>query len=224
MVELIRDPHSSIYNTGKVLVEKMLEIAKEGQVYYWKIDPEKRYTDEQQRLYESRAKRAFVKIGDGSNATLTKSGKPLGAFDRLVKWEGTTNCSTAVLDALYRTLGGKVGKKGAVITIGGVNGVPLTDASFSGFNNMFQGPNWDDALVQYALGYKVAIKDLRYGDIIGTGGHRMVFVETVTVRDGAPTTIKAIQANLPTGEIAVRIEPFAVKDNWKLARLFDMRH
>src|SRR5688500_5347770 len=54
MVELIQDKASRVYNTGKLLVEKMEEIRKSGQVYYWKIDPKKRYTPEQQKEYEAR--------------------------------------------------------------------------------------------------------------------------------------------------------------------------
>jgi hypothetical protein len=234
-VTLIKDKNSKLFSSGKRLVEKMRQIQSEGQVYYWKIDPKKRYTAEQQKEYEARKKIAFVKFGDGSNATLipqadkTKDGKPkppkkVGAFDSLVKWDGTTNCSTAVLDALYRTLGGKVDRNGEVLSIGGVNGIGLDDASFSGFNHMFQGPDWADALEKYGLGYKVNIEDITYGDIIGTGGHRMVYLETIKERrDGTPIKIKAIQANLPTGDIAIKEEPFKVAKHWKIARLFDLK-
>jgi hypothetical protein len=224
MVQLIKDRHSTLYNTGELLVKKMVEIQKEGQVYYWKIDPDHRYTDEQQRLYEGKPQRGFIEIGDHSEPTpVGKKGKTIGDFDRLRKWEGTTNCSTAVLDALYRTLGGKVSNTGKVITIGGVNGVPLTDKSFSGFNHKFQGPEWAEALEEYDLGYQVKITELKRGDIIGTGGHRMVYLKAIEERDGKPTKISAIQANLPTGTIAIKVQPFSVADHWKLARLFDMK-
>lgn len=117
-------------------------------------------------------------MGDGSNTTsVGKKGKLLGDFDRLVKWEGTTNCSTAVLDALYRALGGKVNKRGKVVKIGGVNGVPLNHSVFSGFPKEFQGANWYEAIKSYRLGYEVRIEDLKHGDIISTGGHRMVYLE-----------------------------------------------
>lgn len=120
----------------------MQEIKAEGQVYYWKIDPKKRYTEKQQKEYESRKKVLFVAMGDRSNTTpVGKKGKLLGDFDRLVKWEGTTNCSTAVLDALYRSLGGeikKVNNRGKVIKIGGVNSVPLNHSFFRDSQKSFK--------------------------------------------------------------------------------------
>lgn len=202
----------------------MEQIKAEGQVYYWKIDPKKRYTKKQQKEYESRKRLVFVRIGDGSDPTpVGKKDKKLGNFDRLVKWEGTTNCSTAVLDALYRSLGGEVDNKGRVITIGGVNGVPLNHGYFSGFAKKFQGANWDDAIVNYGLGYKVEIENLKLGDIISTGKHRMVYLKTTaTKEDGSPKKIDAIQAQLPTGSIAVQSKEFRVKSHWKAARIFDL--
>lgn len=225
MIELIQDNNSTLYNFGPLLVKKMEEIRAEGQVYYWEMDPKKRYTKDQQRELESRQRKVFVKMGDGSNSTkIGNKGKILGDFDRLVKWDGTTNCSTAVLDALYRTLGGKVNKNGEVVKIGGVNGVPLSHSLFSGFPKKFQGLNWDDAIVEYGLGYKVEIRDLKLGDIISTGGHRMVFLETMnTDEEGSPSKIRAIQAQLPTGKIAVQSKAFSVKHQWKAARIFDIR-
>ena len=163
-------------------------------------------------------------MGDGSNTTsVGKKGKLLGDFDRLVKWEGTTNCSTAVLDALYRALGGKVNKRGKVVKIGGVNGVPLNHSVFSGFPKEFQGANWYEAIKSYRLGYEVRIEDLKHGDIISTGGHRMVYLKTTaTKKDGSPKRIEAIQAQLPTGNIAVQNREFGVKSHWKAARIFDL--
>jgi RHS repeat-associated protein len=224
MIELIQDENSSLYNSGRVLIEKMREIKSEGQVYWFPNDPKKRFTEEQMEELGSRPKRAFVRMGDFSDDTpVGKKGKTLGDFDRLRKAESTTNCSTAVLDALYRTLGGKVNSRGKVIRTGGVDGVPLTDSTFSGFAKKFQGRDFDDAVVDYGLGYKVGMDELKPGDIIGTGSHRMIFLKELPSDKKGRQRIKAIQANLKTGTIAIKKQAFTVKDTWKAVRIFDIR-
>lgn len=67
------------------------------------------------------------------------------------------------------------------------------------------------------------IEDLKHGDIISTGGHRMVYLKTIAInKDGSPKRIEAIQAQLPTGNIAVQNREFGVKSHWKAARIFDL--
>ena len=147
----------------------------------------------------------------------------------LYKVSGTTNCSTAVLDALYRALGGKIGAGGRVLRVGGVNGVPLSDPSFSGFPKLFQGPTWVDALVEYKLGYEVSMRDLKHGDIISKPGHRMVYLKTIrSDESGWPNEIRTIEAKPGTGEkiqdgVTQRpIERLRKDKQWKAARIFDL--
>ena len=224
-IELIKDKSSTLYNFGPLLISKMEEIQNEGQAYFWGMR-KKGITPKEKKLREGYAKRKkipFVRFGDYSDDTAVgKKGRWAGDFDQLSKPQGTTNCSTAVLDALYRALGGQMDAKGNVKSVGGVNGVPLSDAAFSGFPKKFQGPDWDDAIEDYKLGYKVAMKDLQPGDIISMPGHRMVYVSTISVVNGIPKKIWTIEAKPPTGKAIVRKER-TIKKDWKAARIFDIK-
>ncbi len=224
-VELIRNQNSTLHNFGTLLVSKMREIEREGTTYYWAMR-QKGISAADAILrdeYAAYKKRPFVRMGDFSDDTAVgKKNKSAGDFDQLSKPEGTTNCSTAVLDALYRALGGQVNAKGKVIKVGVVNGVPLSDASFSGFPKKFQGPDWDDAIVGYGLGYKVDMKDLEHGDIISMPGHRMIYLETIETRNGAPFKIKTIESKPPSGN-TITSKNRKIGKNWKAARIFDIR-
>ncbi len=225
MVELIKDKGSTLYNFGPLLVNKMNEIKREGNTYYWELR-KKGISREEAELrdeYATYKKRTFVRMGDFSDDTpIGRKNRPAGDWDQLFKPTGTTNCSTAVLDALYRALGGQVNNRGRVKRVGGVNGVPLSDHSFSGFPKKFQGTEWDDAIVDYGLGYKVAMNDLKHGDIISMPGHRMIYLETIETGSGQPTKIKTIEAKPPTGNAITR-KTRTIGKNWKAARIFDIR-
>lgn len=225
MVELIKDKNSSKFNFGPLLVAKMREIKDEGQVYFWELrSTTKKKQQAKREKLGRRRKSAFVRFGDFSSRTAAgRKGKAAGKFDVLYKVSGTTNCSTAVLDALYRALGGKIGPDGRVLRVGGVNGVPLSDPSFSGFPKLFQGPTWVDAIVKYKLGYEVSMRDLKSGDIISMPGHRMVYLETKKPgKSGWPTKISTIEAKPPTGK---KIQDGVTRrptKSWKAARIFDL--
>ncbi|MFV2055230.1 MAG: hypothetical protein ACC707_02140 [Thiohalomonadales bacterium] len=225
MVELVNNRNSTSFNFGPLLVSKMKEIRNEGQVYYWAL---RQTANEAQQVvreqYAVSRKKAFVRMGDFSDQMVVgRRHRPAGDFDVLSKVAGTTNCSTAVLDALYRALGGKINQYGRVIRVGGVNGLPLSDGAFSGFPKKFQGPEWDDAIANYRLGYKVDMKALKLGDIISKPGHRMIFLKVLEEnRKGWPKSIKTIEAKPPTGN-SIQFFERHPRSSWKAARIFDIR-
>ena len=224
MVELITTERSTRYNFGKLLIEKMEEIEGQGQVYYWEL--RRRFSPEEAVLreeYAARPRRTFVRMGDFSDTTRAgRRGRSAGDFDQLTKVHGTTNCSTAVLDALYRALGGRVDRRGRVIRVGGVNGVPLSDPKFSGFPKKFLGSEWVEAIVDYTLGYQVELSDLRPGDIISKPGHRMVVLKPLGFDDKDRPRIRTIEAAPQTGSRISR-KLRTVREGWKAARIFDLR-
>lgn len=229
MVTLIQDRNSTLFNFGPLLIKKMLEIKNEGQMYFWEMRNTKNAEQLRLRAQLSRRKKsAFVRMGDFScDVPVGRRGKRAGSFDKLFKVTGTTNCSTAILDALYRALGGEMTRDGKILKIGGVNGIPLTDGWFSGFPKQFQGREWDSAIEAYGLGYKVTQAELKKGDIISMPGHRMVFVKTMEMRKGLPFKIRTIEARPPTGN-AIQYDVRKIKKHWRenfqAARIFDIGH
>lgn len=224
MIELITNERSTLYNFGPLLISKMEEIEREGQVYYWEL--RKKFKPREALFREKSAagaRRTFVCMGDFSNTkSVGRKGKSAGAFDQLYKVSGTTNCSTAVLDALYRALGGRVNKRGRVTSVGGVNGVPLSDRKYSGFPKRFQGREWADAIVDYRLGYKVELSDLRPGDIISKPGQRMVVLKPLDPDKKGRPLIRTIEAKPPSGSAISRVQR-TVKEGWEAARIYDLR-
>ncbi len=249
-VELIVDENSKLYNFGPRLVKHMR--ALKDRVYLdanwprasWLKNESKAYREakfaeeeKKKKALSARRKVPYVRMGDFSNTTEHgKNKRPLGDFDRLVVHKGTTSCSPAVLEALYRSLGGRIDEStGRVTSVGGVNGVPLTDAKFSGFPMLFQGPKWIEALIECGLGYGVDMRELRLGDMIQKPGHRLVYLRTVETYKsddpngrylkGDPKIIKTIESKPPTGNPMVdeyeRKVPAPRK--WQAARIYDIR-
>jgi hypothetical protein len=224
MVELITNEKGTLYNFGPLLISKMEEIEREGQVYYWEL--QKKFKPKEAVLraeYAAGERRTFVRMGDFSDTTsVGPKRRSAGDFDQLIKVQGTTNCSTAVLDALYRALGGRVDRRGRVTSVGGVNGVPLSDRKYSGFPKKFQGREWADAIVEYGLGYGVELSKLRPGDIISKPGHRMVVLKPIGPDEKGRPRILTIEARPPTGS-AISREQRTVEKGWEAARIFDLR-
>lgn len=138
--------------------------------------------------------------------------------------QGTTNCSNAVLEAIFRVLGGsqqaletpgtfdkgtanpvaKMRQNKPILTEangGAVNGVPLSDKKFQGFAEAFVGKEWVDALENADLGRRIVADSsttdqLMVGDIIGDGNHRFLYLETIEPKKVGNIRIKVLDANI----------------------------
>jgi RHS repeat-associated protein len=80
------------------------------------------------------------------------------------KARGTTNCSTAILEALWQTFAGREEALGL---------------QTKGFSKRFQGKQWVEALEDAKMGYRIDPNDVEPGDIASTEGHRFFIAEVI---------------------------------------------
>ena len=142
--------------TGLLVMEQMQKIGSEGQLYWTPAEVLKEKMREKNWLGDNYVnyfekiteKEFYAKFGNDPAKWL---GKPIG----------TTNCSTAVLDAIFRFVGGENGS---------INGLPVTNSVLNKFGLQFHGSRWVDNLVAAQMAAAVTdMQKLKVGDIAAEG-------------------------------------------------------